>query len=150
MAADGRRPFAVEIQALASRTFLNIPRRTALGFDTNRLHLLLAVMEKRLGLSFAQADIYAKVGGGLRLTDPGLDAGLAAAILSSFYDAALPADAVFWGEIDLSGRIRPVAGADTRLRQAQRLGYNRVFSPGNGKGGCRDLVDLQKRLFGRV
>jgi DNA repair protein RadA/Sms len=150
MAADGRRPFAVEIQALASRTFLNIPRRTALGFDTNRLHLLLAVMEKRLGLSFAQADIYAKIGGGLRLTDPGLDAGLAAAILSSFYDAALPADAAFWGEIDLSGRIRPVAGGDTRMKQARRLGYNSIFSPGNGKSGCRDLLDLQKRLFGRT
>ena len=149
MAADGGRPFAVEIQALSSRTFLNIPRRTALGFDTNRLHLLLAVMEKRLGVSFAQADIYAKIGGGLRLADPGLDVGIAAAILSSFYDVALPADAVFWGEVDLSGRIRPVAGREARMKQAKRLGCGNIFAPGDGKTCCRSLAELQKKLFGR-
>jgi DNA repair protein RadA/Sms len=145
MTAEGRRPFAVEVQALASRSFLSIPRRTALGFDANRLNLLLAVMEKRLKLSFAQADIYAKTGGGLRVADPGLDLGICASVLSSFYDLPLPAEAVFWGEVDLSGRARPVNGGDLRARQAEKLGYGRVYSSDT----CRDLAELQRKLFGK-
>ncbi|MDO5484330.1 MAG: DNA repair protein RadA, partial [Desulfovibrionaceae bacterium] len=84
MAVDGQRPLAVEVQALVTRTFLSIPRRTALGFDANRLNLLLAVLEKRLKLNFGQVDIYAKVGGGMRLNEPGLDLALVAAVLSSY------------------------------------------------------------------
>ncbi len=80
MAVDGQKPFAVEIQALVTKTYLSIPRRTGLGFDVNRLHLLLAVLEKRLRLNFGQVDIYAKVGGGMRLQEPGLDLALVAAI----------------------------------------------------------------------
>ncbi|MFO7717320.1 MAG: DNA repair protein RadA, partial [Desulfohalobium sp.] len=83
MAVDGRRPFAVEIQALVSRSFLTLPRRTALGFDANRMHLLLAVLEKKLRINLGQSDIYAKIGGGLRLQEPGLDLGIVAAVLSS-------------------------------------------------------------------
>jgi DNA repair protein RadA/Sms len=145
MALDGSRPLAVEIQVLASRSFLNIPRRTALGFDTNRLNLLLAVLEKRLSLNLGQFDIYAKIGGGLALRDPGLDLGVAAATLSSFFDRPLPESAVFWGEVDLNGQVRPGAGESRRLKQAQRLGYNPVFRPGEG---CRRLQDLQEGLFG--
>ncbi|HWR02892.1 MAG TPA: DNA repair protein RadA, partial [Humidesulfovibrio sp.] len=107
LAMDGRRPFAVEIQALATKSFLSIPRRAALGFDANRLHLLLAVLEKRLKLPLGQFDIYVKQGGGLALRDPGLDLGLAASVLSSYYDAPLPEGAVFWGELDLNGHVRP-------------------------------------------
>lgn len=150
MAVDGRRPFAVEAQALATKSWLPSPRRTALGFDVNRLHLLLAVLEKRLRLNFGQFDVYAKIGGGLRMQDPGLDLGLAAAVLSSYYDAALPEGAVFWGEIDLNGRIRPAAGHDVRLKQARRLGYGPIFSAGQdgGKSSCNSLTDLQAKLFG--
>ena len=90
MGVDGQRPLAVEVQALVARTFLSIPRRTALGFDANRLHLLLAVLEKRLKLNFGQVDIYAKVGGGMKLQEPGLDLALVAAVLSSYYDLPLP------------------------------------------------------------
>ncbi|MGE4557108.1 MAG: DNA repair protein RadA [Desulfovibrionaceae bacterium] len=146
MALDGSRPLAVEIQVLASRSFLSIPRRTCLGFDTNRLHLLLAVLEKRLNLNLAQFDIYAKIGGGLALRDPGLDLGVAAATLSSFFDRPLPESAVFWGEVDLNGQVRPVVGEARRLKQARRLGYKPVFRPGDG--GCRRLQDLQEGLFG--
>ncbi|GKT33391.1 DNA repair protein RadA, partial [Aduncisulcus paluster] len=98
MAMDGHKPFAVEVQALASRTVLSIPRRTALGFDTNRLNLILAVLEKRLNLNLGQLDIYAKIGGGLAMRDPGLDLGVVASVLSSFYDRPLQPGAVFWGE----------------------------------------------------
>jgi DNA repair protein RadA/Sms len=146
MAMDGSRPLAVEIQVLASRSFLSIPRRTCLGFDANRLHLLLAVLEKRLSLNLAQFDIYAKIGGGLALRDPGLDLGVAAATLSSFFDRPLPESAAFWGEVDLNGQIRPVVGEARRLKQARRLGYQPIFHPGNG--GCRRLQDLQEGLFG--
>jgi len=149
MAVEGQRPLAVEVQALAAHSYLGIPRRTALGVDQGRLHLLLAVLEKRLGVHLGQSDIYAKLGGGLSMRDPGLDLGLAAAVLSSFHDRPLPAGAVFWGEVDLGGRIRPVSGHDMRLKQAKRLGYGPLFFPRPGKGaqGISDLAALHAALF---
>ncbi|WP_446423852.1 DNA repair protein RadA [Mailhella sp.] len=148
MAVDGQRPFAVEIQALAARSFLSIPRRTGLGFDVNRLHLLLAVLEKHLRLNFGQVDIYAKVGGGMRLQEPGLDLALVAAVLSSFYDIPLPERCVLWGEVDLNGQIRPVSSHDIRLKQAERLGYSPIICPSSAKGrGVATVADLQRMLF---
>ena len=144
MGLDGQRPFAVEMQALASQSFLSNPRRTALGLDSNRLHLMLAVLEKRLNIAAGQTDIYAKLGGGLTLRDPGMDLALAAAILSSFFDTPLPDGAVLWGEIDLNGQIRPVSGHSTRLKQAQRLGYKPILHPEN----CKTLMDMRNILFG--
>lgn len=150
MAVDGRRPFLVETQALVSRSFLAIPRRAGLGFDVNRLHLLLAVMEKRLQLNMGQVDIYAKIGGGLRMQDPGLDLGLTAAVLSSLYDIPLPERSVFWGEVDLNGQIRPVDGHDLRISQAERLGYDPIICPRTaGKRGVETLQELQAALFGK-
>jgi DNA repair protein RadA/Sms len=148
LALEGKRPFAVEVQALASKSYLAMPRRTALGLDLNRLNLLLAVLEKRLGIQLGQSDIYAKTGGGLKLTDPGLDLGLVAAVLSSYYDRPLPPRAVFWGEVDLSGRIRPVSGHEARLKQAKRLGYKPIFHPPVEGKGTATLKDFQKALFG--
>ena len=151
MALDGQRPLAVEVQALVTKTYLAIPRRTALGFDVNRLHLLLAVLEKRLQISFAQVDIYAKVGGGIRLLDPGMDLALVAAVLSSYYDLPLPERAVLWGEVDLNGQIRPVAGHNIREVQAQRLGYSPLLCPAADEGaqGLRTLSQMQQMLFAR-
>ncbi len=143
MACEGRRPLAVEVQALACKSCFSIPRRTALGFDTSRLNLLLAVLEKRLRLNFSQADIYAKVGGGLRLQDPGLDLGVVTAVLSSFYDIPLPGKAIFFGECDLNGQIRPVSGQERRASQAQRLGFNPVVMPGS----VQTIQDLARSLF---
>ena len=149
MAVDGQRPLAVEVQALVARTFLNIPRRAALGFDANRLHLLLAVLEKRLRLNFGQVDIYAKVGGGMKLQEPGLDLALVAAVLSSYYDVPLPEKCVLWGEVDLNGQIRPVAAHEQRLRQAQHLGFSPIIHPGTGRGGIATVAALQQQLFHR-
>lgn len=152
MSMESQRPFVVEVQALVTKTFLAFPRRTALGFDANRLHLLIAVMEKRLQISLGQVDVYAKVGGGLRMKDPGLDLGIVAAILSSFYDRPLPEGAVFWGEVDLNGQIRPVTGHEVRLRQAANLGYAPMVHPktgAKGKGWSR-ISDVQKMLFGQA
>jgi DNA repair protein RadA/Sms len=151
MGLDGQRPFAVEVQALASRTYLTFPRRTALGLDANRLNLILAVMEKRLKINLGQLDIYAKIGGGLKLSDPGVDLGLVAAILSSVYDRPLPERSVFWGEVDLNGQIRPVVGQDVRLKQARSLGYDPVFCPRTGKQkktGSSSIMGFHEQLFG--
>jgi DNA repair protein RadA/Sms len=145
MAVSGRRAYAVEVQALATRTVLAIPRRTALGFDANRLHLLLAVMEKKLRLNLSTVDIYTKIGGGMKLSDPGLDTAIVAAVLSSFYDRPLPEGAVVWGEVDLNGQIRPVAGDDARSKQAGQLGYGPVLGP----GAVKSIAQLQSRLFGK-
>lgn len=152
MALDGQRPFAVEVQALATKSFLAMPRRTVLGFDGNRLHLLLAVLEKRLRLPLGQFDIYTKIGGGLRLQDPGLDMGVVAAVLSSFLDQALPERAVFWGEVDLNGQIRPVLGQDVRRRQAERLRYGPLLSSRSQDcpKGVVHIRELAQRLFGET
>lgn len=153
MAVDGHRPFAVEVQALVSRSYLAIPRRAALGFDVNRLHLLLAVMEKRLNLNFGQVDIYTKVGGGIRLQDPGIDLAVVSALLSSYYDYPLPEKSIFWGEVDLNGQIRPAAGHDARFSQASRLGFKPIIFPAgieSGKGaGIPDIRSLQRLLFSK-
>ncbi len=152
MGIEGQRPFAVEVQALVTKSFLAIPRRTGLGFDVNRLHLLLAVLEKRLRLNLSQVDIYAKVGGGLRLQDPGMDLALVAAVLSSFYDVPLPERALFWGEVDLNGQVRPVQSNSIRLEQAKRLGYSPLFHPetgGKAGSGIATLAALQQALFGQ-
>ncbi|WP_157493229.1 DNA repair protein RadA [Desulfonatronovibrio magnus] len=149
MAVDGQKPFAVEVQALAGASFLAIPRRTALGFDINRLHLLLAVMEKKLGINLAQSDIYAKIGGGLRLTDPGMDLGLVASVLSSFHNVSLPERSVFWGEVDLNGQIRPVLGHDLRMKQAGKLGYKPIVCPRSGQSsaGLGTIMELSEVLM---
>ncbi len=149
MAVDGHRPLAVEVQALVTRTYLPVPRRTGLGFDTNRLHLLLAVLEKRLKLNFGQVDIYAKVGGGMRLNDPGMDVALVAAVLSSFYDIPLPERAVLWGEVDLNGQIRPVSAQDIRFGQASRLGYKPIIQPQQEHKGISTVTQLQQLLFSK-
>ncbi len=149
MAVDGHRPLAVEVQALVTRSYLAIPRRTALGFDTNRLHLLLAVLEKRLKVNFGQVDIYAKVGGGLRITDPGMDLALVAAVLSSFYDIPLPERAVLWGEVDLNGQIRPVSAQEIRYTQASRLGHNPIIQPDNAHQNVSTVRALQQMLFAK-
>ncbi|MGE4551699.1 MAG: DNA repair protein RadA [Desulfovibrionaceae bacterium] len=145
LALEGRKPFAVEVQALCAKTQLPVPRRTCLGFDANRLHLLLAVLERRLNLSLGAWDVYVKIGGGLHLKDPGLDLPVTAAVLSSLFDRALPENAVFWGEVDLNGQIRPAPGQDVRRKQAERLGYAPILEP----AACPALADLQRRLFGR-
>ena len=149
MSMESQRPFVVEVQALVTRTFLAFPRRTALGFDANRLHLLIAVMEKRLQINLGQMDVYAKVGGGLRMKDPGLDLGIVAAILSSLYDRPLPEGAVFWGEVDLNGQIRPVSGHEARERQAANLGYAPLVHPrgGDRSTGWSRLADVKTMLF---
>lgn len=153
MGVDGHRPLVVETQALVNRTYMPIPSRTPVGLEKNRLNVLLAVLEKRLKLNFGQVDVYAKVCGGIKMSEPGLDLALVAAILSSYYDYPLPEKGIFWGEVDLNGQIRPVAAHAQRLAQATRLGFSPiVFPAGSGdaaKGAVATLADLQRLLFRR-
>ena len=114
-----------------------------------RLHLLLAVLEKRLKLNFAQVDIYAKVGGGMKLNEPGLDLALVAAVLSSYYDVPMPEKCVLWGEVDLNGQVRPVSAQELRLTQARRLGFDPIVHPAVEQGGISTIAALQQRLFHR-
>jgi len=147
MAVEGRRPFVVEVQALVTGGVPGSPRRTALGFDAGRLALLLAVMEKHLGLQLGQSDVYCKIGGGLKLTEPGLDLGIAAAVLSSVHGRPLPAKAAFWGEVDLNGLVRPCGAHELRAKQAKRLGYGPLFYSRQGKAGGGTLAGFAQAVF---
>lgn len=137
LAQEGSKAFALEVQALTAASHLVQPRRVAVGFDLGRLQLLLAVMEKRLGLELGATDVYVKVGGGLRIGDPGLDLAVVAAVMGSHLDRALPEHAAFFGEVDLNGLIRPVAGMDRRRTQAARLGLACVPFGMEGAGAQR-------------
>jgi DNA repair protein RadA/Sms len=127
---EGTRPVLVEVQALAAPSGYGTPQRVATGLDPKRLAVLLAVLERRGGASFAQLDVFVQVSAGVRLTEPGADLAVAAALLSSLHNRPTPADALFLGEIGLGGEIRPVAGLERRLGEAGRLGFRRAFASG--------------------
>jgi len=135
---EGTRPIMVEIQALVSPSSLAIPRRTTLGLDGNRCGLILAVMEKRVGLSFSAMDAYINVVGGLRLEDTAADLGIALAVASSLRDRPLARGVVALGEIGLSGELRAVAHVEARLREAAKLGFTRALLP---EGNLRRLAE---------
>ena len=126
---EGARPLLVEVQALVAPTALGTPRRAVLGWEPNRLAMVLAVLETHGGLKLGQFDIYLNVAGGLKVTEPAADVAAAAALVSSLTGAALPHDAVYFGEISLSGSIRAVAHTALRLKEAAKLGFTRTFAP---------------------
>ncbi len=127
---EGTRPVLVEVQALAAPSGYGTPQRVATGIDPKRLAVLLAVLERRGGISFAQLDVFIQVTAGVRLTEPGADLAVAAALLSSLNDRPTPADALYLGEIGLGGEVRPIGGLDRRLAEAGRLGFRRAFGSG--------------------
>ncbi|HJQ21770.1 MAG TPA: DNA repair protein RadA [Gemmatimonadaceae bacterium] len=151
---EGSRPVLIEVQALAAKAGFGTPQRVSTGFDSRRLALLLAVLEKRAGLSFANLDVFLNVVGGVRLQEPAGDLAIAAALASSVYDRATPTDAVFIGELGLGGEIRPVSHVERRVAEATNLGMTRVFvaersapRTGNGVVPVRTIRDVFQRLF---
>ena len=156
-ALEGTRPVLVEIQALVVRLASGAtPRRAAVGWDSGRLAMILAVLEARCGLSFATAEVYLNVAGGYRLTDPAADLAVAAALVSALGERPVPQDAVVLGEIALSGEVRPVAHAALRLKESSKLGFERGWVPGGteGPGGIAlthfsRLVELVDQILGR-
>ena len=125
---EGTRPLLVEIQALVAPTILGTPRRAVVGWDPNRLSMVLAVLEAHCGVRLSGHDVYLNVAGGLRIQEPAADIA-AAALVSSLTHSPLPATAVYFGEISLSGAVRPVPQSATRLREAQKLGFTRAVAP---------------------
>jgi len=130
---EGTRPLLVEIQALVAPTALGTPRRAAVGIDANRLSMILAVLEARCGVRLSGHDVYLNVAGGLRIIEPAADLAVAAALVSSLSGAALPADAVYFGEVSLTGAVRAVPQAANRLKEAGKLGFTRAVLPELGR-----------------
>ena len=140
VACEGTRPLVVELQALVSTTSYASPRRMATGIGTNRLHQILAVLEKHLGLPLSRFDCYLAVAGGLEVEEPAADLGVAAAVVASFRDLALPAGTVLVGELGLGGQLRPVGQLELRLQEAARLGFRRAVVPRGSGVSCTDLA----------
>ena len=130
---EGTRPLLVEIQALAAPSAYSTPRRTVVGWDSGRMAMVLAVLEARCGVGFAGQDVYLNVAGGLRLTEPAADLAVAAAMISAQSGRPLPPQSAVFGEISLSGSVRPVAQPDTRLKECAKLGFRRAFIPEGGR-----------------
>lgn len=126
---DGQRPMLGEIQALTSHSVFAVPRRTASGMDYNRLIILLAVLEKRIGLNLGTQDVYINVVGGLRLTGTAADLPVILAVVSSFKDIPMDEHTVVMGEVGLTGDIRRVPQADRRLKEAAKMGFTRFIVP---------------------
>jgi DNA repair protein RadA/Sms len=129
-AMEGSRPVLVEIQALVSPSYLQMPRRLATGIDPQRLLQVLAVLERRAGLAFGQYDVYVSVAGGVRISEPAVDLPLALALASARRDVALPSTLAAFGELGLAGEVRPVAHSDSRVRESARLGLTMIAASG--------------------
>ncbi|RAI45152.1 DNA repair protein RadA [Rhodoplanes roseus] len=139
---EGTRPLLVEIQALVAPTSLGTPRRAVVGWDPSRLAMVLAVLEAHCGVKLGGYDVYLNVAGGLRIQEPAADLAAAAALVSSLAKTPLPADAVHFGEVSLSGAVRPVSHAPARLKEAQKLGFARAVAPDATRGGERDGLSI--------
>jgi DNA repair protein RadA/Sms len=126
---EGTRPLLIEVQALASPSPLAMPRRVATGFDVNRVALLIAILEKRAGLHLHGEDVYLNVAGGIRVTEPAVDLGVAAAIASSFRDRPIDPHTVIMGEVGLGGEVRAIPHLEGRLREAEKLGFQQAVIP---------------------
>ncbi|MEL6170083.1 MAG: DNA repair protein RadA [Pseudomonadota bacterium] len=141
---EGTRPVLCEIQALVAPAPAGQARRSVVGWDGGRLAMILAVLEARCGIPFAGLDVYLNVAGGLRITEPAADLAVAAALLSAREDTALPQDTVVFGEISLSGALRPVAQTEQRLKEAEKLGFSGAIMPEMSKTGAGLGVKVQK------
>lgn len=128
-AIEGSRPLLVEVQALVSRSYLNMPRRLATGIDYNRLLLILAVLERRAGLHFEEQDVFVSIAGGLRATEPAADLGVALALASALKERPVDADVVAFGEVGLTGEVRFVGQVDKRVAEAHKLGFKHAMLP---------------------
>jgi DNA repair protein RadA/Sms len=153
---EGSRPLLVEVQALAAKSGYGTSQRVSTGFDGRRLALLLAVLEKRAGLPFAQLDVFLNVVGGIRISEPSADLAVAAALASTVHDHPLPPDSAFIGEVGLGGEVRPVSQTDRRIAEAANMGLSRIYVAKRGVGrspagtdvrGVASVADLFTQIF---
>jgi DNA repair protein RadA/Sms len=155
---EGSRPILIELQALVVPTNFGVPRRTAQGIDANRVSLLVAVMEKRMGIHLSNYDIFLNIAGGMKVEEPGADLGVIASIASSFKDCVIDRDLVVFGEIGLGGEVRGIHQPEVRVKEAARLGFKRCLLPEQNKEkmkgtkgidliGIKMVQDAMKVLF---
>ena len=140
---EGTRPILVEIQALLTRSNFGMPRRTAVGTDYNRVNLLMAVLEKRIGIQMGDFDAYVNVAGGMKISEPALDLALVMAMLSSYKNRVIEADTIFFGEVGLAGEIRAVAMTDQRVAEAKKLGFKRCVLPKVSIDSLKDTSGIE-------
>ena len=133
---EGTRPILVEIQALVAPSAYGTPRRSVIGWDSNRLSMVIAVLETHCGVVFGARDIFLSVAGGMRIHEPAADLAVAAALISSLTDCPAPQEAVYFGEVGLSGEIRAVTQTELRLKEAEKLGFKKAILP---KGSSKTL-----------
>lgn len=138
---EGTRAFLVEIQALVSQTYFNYPKRNVTGFDLNRLNMLLAILEKKCGFNLSTCDVYLNIVGGLKITEPSVDLAVCAAIISSFRDIAIEKNAVFLGEVGLTGEVRTPVFLDMRINEAKRFNIKKII------GNMNNVSDKSVELF---
>ena len=141
---EGTRPVLCELQALVAPSPHSQARRTVVGWDGGRLAMILAVLESRCGIPFAGLDVYLNVAGGMKISEPAADLAVAAALLSAREDVSLPPETVVFGEISLSGALRPVSQTENRLKEAQKLGFTSAIAPSGGKTGATPGMTLQQ------
>lgn len=139
-AVEGVRPLLIEVQALVASAAYGTPQRSSTGFDSRRLNMLLAVLEKRVGFKLLQKDVFVNIAGGLRVNDPAIDLAVLSAVLSSNMDIALDEKICITGEVGLAGEIRPVNRIDQRIREAEKLGFERIMVPAGQKYDSRSLM----------
>src|SRR5436853_65339 len=152
---EGTRPLLVEVQALVAPSLLGTPRRAVVGWDATRLAMLTAVLDARCGLSVGANDIYLNIAGGLRIVEPAADLAVAAALVSALTEVPVPAETVVFGEIGLSGRVRPVAHAEARLKEAAKLGFAEAWVPAGrvartGRGVATVAIGHLSELVARL
>ena len=139
---EGTRPILVEVQALTSQSVFGIPKRTAHGFDYNRLSVLIAVIEKRANLMIGNHDVYLNIAGGMKLTEPAADLGIIVTVASAYKNIAIPKDVVIIGEVGLTGEVRRVNLIEKRLKEAEKLGFKKCIIPENNKKSLKDEYKL--------
>ena len=132
---EGERPMMIEVQSLVSTAAYGTPQRTTTGYDVRRLHMLLAVLEKRCGFNIGKFDVFLNMAGGIRVDDPAIDLSVICSILSSSEDYPIPGQICFAGEVGLSGEIRPVTRIEQRIREAEKLGFEEIYLSGYGLKG---------------
>ena len=145
-AMEGSRPILLEVQALVCRTNFGMPRRTAAGTDYNRVNLLMAVLEKRLGMRLSECDAYLNIAGGMRISEPSLDLGIVMALVSSYQDSPISGKTLVFGEVGLSGEVRGVGMADQRINEAVKLGFDTCILPRSNRSAGKNREGI--RLIG--
>lgn len=140
---EGTRPILMEIQALVCASNFGFPRRTAAGTDYNRVNLLMAVLEKRMGLPLSNYDAYVNIAGGIRMNEPAVDLGIVMAIFSSYKNRPVPEDMIVFGEVGLSGEVRAVSMPEQRVSEAKKLGFKTCVIPSVSENAVKNIEGIR-------